>query len=136
MSSLTFTDKVRQIATNFANSMQPRNKRLLFLGSLMAKLEGKDLFDKHTVLKLNQVMGLSHNPNAVQFPALLSNVIWHGRTKIMSLKSQLNPSRLDGDSLKTVVDDVMSEMPSWLRYGSDEEIENDVGKLLQTSLAM
>ena len=123
----------RQTVSRLGNRMQPRTKRLVLLSSLAAAIEGRDHFDRATIDKLNRVLALAHEPNAVQIPALLSKTIWQGRITRELLSGNAVQDEPNADRLARIVETVISSIPSWLRYGDDTQLKKDISQLLEVS---
>jgi len=119
---------------NFLKRHLPnRTKRLVFLASLTARLKNTEFFDIETLKKLNKIMVLASNDNAIGLPICLSHVIWHGRSacNILSIDNKENEAIvIDGRNIDKMTSSVFSGMPSWLSYGEQESIKNDIHKLL------
>lgn len=131
MSLSKLISAAHKVAVDIGSSMKPRNKRLLFIGSLVATLTGKETLDKGTVQKLHEVMALSHDPKAVQGAALLSKAIWKGKITRDILGTP--ESQATEERTRLVAQRVLSVVPAWLRYADDATIEKDIGKLLQSN---
>lgn len=126
-------DAFKKRAAAFLETHLPnRTKRLVFLASLTARLKGSETFDQETLHKLNKVMILSSSDSALKLPVQLSRAIWHGKTSYEIFNAELDATcSLNQAYLKELASRVISAMPAWLRYASDDAIEHDVEQLLE-----
>jgi hypothetical protein len=128
---------IRAKAALFLESRLPaRTKRLVFLASLSARLKGSDTFDNETLHKLNQVMVLCNTESALKLPVQLSRAIWHGKTSYEIFNANLSSPQLERNIIRQAALRAISAMPSWLRYGDDCAIMEDVERLLDNRLAV
>lgn len=107
-----------------------RTKRLVFLASLAARLKGSESFDTETLHKLNRIMELGKSDSALKLPYGLSRAIWHGKTSYELLSAEYAESSLDSVRKAEMTARIINAMPNWLRYGPDQDIKVDVGRLL------
>lgn len=98
-----------------------RTKRLILFASLSARMCNTTRFDKTTLSKLNQVMLLGSDDNALKLPMQLSKAIWKGDNGVQVLHPE--PQAADPDE---VINRVLDAIPSWLRYGHSETIRADL----------
>lgn len=117
--------------TSLLACVPERTKRLIFLASFSARLKGQDTFDRETLHKLNEVMALASRSSeaAINFPVVLSKVIWRGRV-IHDLNSELLTLSFSKERLQQLVDRVLEAMPKWLHYASVEVMREDLARLL------
>lgn len=111
-------------------SLSERTKRLIFLASFSARIKGQTNFDSETLHKLNKVMALASNDEAVRLPVHLSRAIWRGRTIHEIADQAVLSASFDKERLQQFASRVLEAMPKWLRYGSDDVIRDDLAKLL------
>lgn len=138
-------EKFADLITSFLTRILPdRTKRLVLLSSLTARLRDTNFFDQCTIEKLNKLMVLASNPEAIGLPVHLSKVIWQGKdVKYIMHSCFLNQSvslLANGDesarysniqlSITNTAMNIIDGMPSWLRYGKKDEIMNDIVNLL------
>lgn len=107
-----------------------RTKRLVFLASLAARLKGSETFDTETLRKLNRVMELGKSDSALKLPYGLSRAIWQGKTSYELLSVDFAEGALNQARKDEMVARIINAMPGWLRYGTNKDIELDVGRLL------
>lgn len=112
-------------------SLPNRGKRVIFLASLAASLGVTGSFDKETRSKLNRVMQLASGDSALVVPFELSRVIWHSKSGTEIFYFDPTSSELTQDMIQKMASHVIKTMPSWLQYGAPQDIEKDVGLLLQ-----
>jgi len=104
-------------------------KKLILFSSLTAVLRQDDALDKQTLEKLNLVMGLSSDVEAMKFPVYIRSAIWKGGAPIR-IPSELfskNPSDL---AIQTVLSELIAKVPRSLRYGNDAEMKADFERYL------
>ena len=111
-----------------------RSKRNAFIASLFAFAKGETALDEETAAKLNAVMALAGDDNSIGLGVHLSSAIWcdkHGKHLVpMDL---LNPEVMhnpDPVGMRRTVDAIIAAVPAFIRYGKDEEIAEDLAKLL------
>jgi hypothetical protein len=106
-----------------------RMKKLILFSSLTAVLKQDDVLDKQTLEKLNLVMGLSNDVEAMNFPVYMRSAIWKGGAPIQVPDAVFSkyPSEQD---LQTVLSELISKIPHWLRYGKDAEMQSDATRYL------
>lgn len=114
-----------------------KDKRLVCLASLSAYVKGSTMFDASIAAKLNKLMVLCSDDKAMRLPVQLSVAIWFNvdGERLIPLEvlntdivRQHDPSKMD-----QAVTAVIQAMPKWMRYADDEEIAEDVEKLLDVS---
>lgn len=106
-----------------------RMKKLILFSSLTAVLRQDDELDKQTLEKLNLVMGLSSDVEAMKFPVYIRSAIWKGGAPIL-IPAELfakNPSEL---TVQTVLSELISKVPRSLRFGTDAEMKSDFERYL------
>jgi hypothetical protein len=113
-------------------SLPSDTKRIVFLASLSARLKETSTFDNETLAKLNTLISLGKNTQIqTEMGVCISKAVWHGRGTKEILGVNLETAALPKTPAPGIVENIMSKMPAWLRYGSDEEIKRDVVKLLK-----
>jgi hypothetical protein len=113
-----------------------RTKRMMFIASLSARLKDSSGLDATTRKRLNEVMAASHDEAAMQVPALLSRVIWDGRTVYQLCDDNVAEGTLDQTRSRRIASSVVEATPSWLRYAGKDDIEKDVRMLLDNRAAI
>lgn len=113
-----------------------RTKRMMFIASLSARLKDSSGLDATTRKRLNEVMAASHDEAAMQVPALLSRVIWDGRTVYQLCDDNVAEGTLDQTRSRRIASSVVEATPAWLRYAGKDDIEKDVRMLLDNRAAI
>ena len=114
-----------------------KTKRQVFLASFAALLKGATTYDQETFSKLNRVLALSESgDSALGVSAILSNVIWNGKTSYDVCNEDVTQGTFSADRISQVVANVLSIMPKWLLYGTTEDIEKDVSVILKGQLGL
>lgn len=123
---------IRRLIGSILGDILPKNrKRQIFLASFAAILKGVTTYDRETYKKLDRVLSLSEsNEEALAVPVMLSKVIWNGKTTYAICGDDVSTGDLTTDRVTKVVGNILNSMPSWLLYGTTEEIEKDVSILL------
>lgn len=138
---MTFSDKLMGIWVNFLQGFLPnRFKRMIFLSSFMAYIQGTTSPDKELICKLNQLLKLSSSDSSVMVPPLLNQRIWAGivsrdeplgRTGVvLSQLAEVQDYKMFTGQARSVSDRIIKNTPSWLKYGSNNQIRNDLTILL------
>lgn len=124
---------LRHLVSKLLDKKLPlKTKRQIFLASFAALVKGTAAYDKETFGKLNQVLVLSESgESALAVPALLSKVIWNGKTSYEVCKEDVREGSFTADRISRIVTNVLSNMPKCLLYGTIEEIGQDVATLLK-----
>jgi hypothetical protein len=94
-----------------------RSKRIIFVAAIAGRLEQTDTLSSETLAKLNAVLKLSPDDNALKFPVYLSEVIWRG-------KPLENLSTLE-DIGTDIVKWAHETVPFWLTYGRASDMVSD-----------
>ena len=110
-------------------------KRMIFLSSLAAYIRDLNQPDKETLQKLNEILMLSANAEALRFPMEISSKIW-GRFNTESLDGiqcgQAHAFSLKGlhkSQMRIVANRLIDHQPRWLKYQSKEGTRQDIYKL-------
>jgi hypothetical protein len=107
-----------------------RTKRLIFLASFSARLKGSNNFDSATLKKLNEAMALASSDSSIKLPVHLSRAIWDGKTVFDICDENVCSAPFDTAHVRLLAQRVIDAMPSWLRYGEEAVIKEDISKLL------
>lgn len=89
---------------------------MLFLVGLCYWLRGKDTPDQETLCKINDKLCLASNTKALEFPARVQCSFWKS---LEAVPKDRHDAKLA--AIKTV-----SASPSWLHYGTHEQMVADV----------
>ncbi len=109
-------------------------KRLIFLSSLAAYIRDLDQPDIETLKKINEIMCLSGNAEALKFPMKIHTRIWGNfDTERLSCDGincrSLKNFRLVGlprSQMRIIANRLIDYMPVWLKYKSREAIRQDI----------
>ena len=101
-----------------------RMKKLILFSSLTAVLRQDDKLDEQTLEKLNFVMGLSTDVEAMKFPVYIRSAIWKGGAPIQ-IPGELFAKNPSEQTLQTVLSELIAAVPRALRYGRDAEMKSD-----------
>lgn len=100
--------------------LTPKAKRMIFISSITPFINDNiEVIDEKIVRKLNAIFEIADDERALLFPRSLSKIMW---------------SQLDTNKLKDI-DYLLTMIPSWLRYGSNELMMKDISfiKFLNTN---
>jgi hypothetical protein len=106
-----------------------RTKRLVACASLGAYIQGSTFLDDAAIARLNTLMTLGRDNQALKLPVMLSKVIWDGKVKKINLGQTEEIDAFQSFTLTRRVSDYLQAMPSWLRYGEETTIRRDLEKL-------
>lgn len=128
----------RRLRNSILSIALPRHgKRMFFVVSLFVALGDKDAEAKEALHLLNEKLKVSSTDEALNFPATLSSRVW-GKGRLMCAlggkctRGYANDIAFQED-LQKMCDYVLLLMPSWLRYGSKDEIVQDIKAVVETS---
>jgi len=117
-------------------------KKIIMLSSVAARIRDTTDPDRDIAAKLNHVLALSNDDDALLLPMQLSRRIWSSpiqincSTKAESEFKDLNDFHLmplSSTQIRIVSDQIVKNTPDWLRYGSNREMKKDVLKVLMSS---
>lgn len=106
-----------------------RMKKLILFSSLTAVLRQDDVLDKQTLEKLNFVMKLSTDVDAMKLPVYMRSAIWKGGAPIQIPESVFSKQPKEQD-IQRLIAEFISKIPRWLRYGRDDEMKTDAERYL------
>lgn len=139
--------KLENIVTLFlSNIFSPRVKRMIFLSSFLAYVQGTNHPDKELLVKLNKLLNLAQLDDAVMAPSMLNQKIWGatlprdeplGNSGIMLKElDQIQDYKIFVSQARKISDSVIKNAPEWLRYGSNKQIRSDLITLLTNYKAL
>lgn len=111
-----------------------RIKRLVFLSSLAAYVRDFDQPDDDTLYKLNEILSLSTNADALKLPMYIHTRIW-GSFDVSRLKScglelktmkNIRLDQMEQSQMRVVANRLIDYAPSWLRYQTKEYTRQDI----------
>lgn len=110
--------------------MAPRMKRLVYLSSLAAVINNTQTLDKDITVKLNEILHLSNTgTSALKLPIQLSNVLWSNKKILKEHFAKLKESKTSSICALDSIRKILSTSPSWIRYGSESEMMEDISSL-------
>lgn len=128
--STSFPLNLRVTLGTIAPYMLPkRMKKLILFSSLTAVLRQDDVLDKQTLEKLNFVMKLSTDVDAMKLPVYMRSAIWKGGAPIQIPEAVFSKQPRMQD-MQDVIGEFISKIPRWLRYGQDDEMKSDAERYL------
>lgn len=133
--------KVNGWFTAFLGRIIPnRVKRLIFISSLIAYIQGTEKPDAVLACKINRLLSLAHNETAIYTPTMIMDRIWpniiardepigHTGVALCDLCEiedyQVNPSQA-----RSISNQIIGHMPAALRYGSNRQMKSDLITLI------
>ena len=115
-----------------------RIKRMIFLSSLGSNIKGVDKPDLRVIKKLNEILMLSSNPNALKFPIAINSKIW-GNTNLEYVDDirHICPDFVDSgfkhlskSQSRRVSNVFINRAPSYLLYESNTNMRRDIELLM------
>lgn len=117
-----------------AGLIPKRAKRIIFLSTLFRIIDEpekeKTDIDPKTLKKLNDVLSLCHNEDALHFPCHLTNVMWNKdiiENLPQKVKGEIEPHELD-----LITDKVIKNAPSFMLYDSNRTMRQDIKLLIRS----
>lgn len=110
-----------------------RGKRIIMLTTLHARLVRDGVFHAETLQKLNDSLFLASSPTALTLPASIYGMVWDVE-QLHSILQEID-GQYDGDTCllyadaKKVSQSIISLTPTWLRYGTVDDMLRDVMSL-------
>jgi len=128
---MSMTLSIRHGVGGLAHVLLPRHiKRLMLYSSLTAIIRHQPELDRDTLEKLNDVMHLSSDVDAMKFPVFIKRAIWKGEQPI-----QIHPDMFVGSPTATNVDalaqQLIDKIPRWLRYDHESTLHDEVTHYLR-----
>lgn len=115
-------------------------KRMIFLSSFLAYVQGTKSPDEVLVRKLNQLLQLSRNDKSAMAPQLINQRIWAGiisrdepvgNTGVTLCNlAEVQDYKIFTSQARSVSDRIIKNTPQWLKYGSNKQIRDDLMELL------
>lgn len=106
-----------------------RQKRLILFSTLTAVLKQDDELDKQTLEKLNLVMRLSSDVEAMKFPVkYIRSAVWKGGAPIR-IPDFVFAKQASEQDVQTALSELVTKIPRWLRY-KDAEMKSDAERFL------
>lgn len=118
------------------HKLSTRIKRMIFLSSLLGFTRSKDLPSIDTIIKINEVLGLAHDVDAIKLPIFIREWVWNHEFQediLVSNRriklSQFYDLELSKNELERLVDYIISKTPDWLVYASRDIVSYDLKSL-------
>ena len=139
--------KLETIVTLFLSKIfSPRVKRMIFLSSFLAYVQGTNHPDKELLVKLNKLLKLAQLDDALMAPSMRNQKILGatllrdeplGNSGIMLKElDQIQDYKIFVSQARKISDSVIKNAPEWLRYGSNKQIRSDLITLLTNYKAL
>jgi hypothetical protein len=103
--------------TTLHKKLPRRSKRIIFVATIAGRLEKTDTLSSEILAKLNAVLKLSPDDNALKFPVYLNEVVWRGKP----LENLGVLEEVGTDIVKWAHETV----PFWLTYGRASDMVSD-----------
>ncbi len=109
--------------------MSRHTKRLFYFASLYASLVPLEELKCDVMTKLNQAMDLARADNALMVPAAFSRVVWGG----YNVAKIIEPIASGADEAVVMqrAQALVSIIPHWMRFGTQEEMKKETVKFLR-----
>jgi hypothetical protein len=128
---------LRNFVSNLLKRLPTKTKRQVFLVSFAALLKGVMTYDQETFSKLNRVLSLSESgETALAFPAILSKVIWNGKTSYEVCQEDVMAASFTESHIGQVVTNILNVMPQWMIYGETDDMERDISVILKDRIEL
>ena len=108
-------------------------RRLVFWCTLYTRMRNTTEIEEQSRDNLNRTMKLATENAAMSFPVLVSRLIWSDISMCYETVWQTIAQRKNST---VMAKDFVSQIPQWLRYGSQEKMENDFFRLVNNHRAL
>lgn len=131
----------RHISPFLSQKISARVKRMVFLSSVVGLLENITTPDKEMLEKLNAVLKLAHNQDAIALPIYVHSWLWKecDVNTCVEIDGQSVPlfklleTKMSGEGFKKVAAYLMNIAPNWMVYGSEQVIAKDLELLFDNA---
>lgn len=132
------------IGNFISQKISARIKRLIFLSSVVGFLKDISSPDKDMLVKLNKVLKLAHNDDAIILPFYVHSWLWK-KCEIntaIEINGQQVPlyrlldMRLNTASFDNIAAYFIEKAPKWIIYGPEKTIAHDLEVLFSTIPAL
>lgn len=129
----------RLITRYFNKRFSTNFKRMIFLASVVGLLEDIKSPDKALMAKLNSVLKLAHNNDAIALPILIHSYLWKNcdtdtflpvNGKMIPL-SEISRSEMSASNYRALARYLISSAPRWMVYGSEQTIASDLENMFK-----
>lgn len=122
--------KLNPIEYLIQHFLSNRGKRILFVTSLYFRIFRFDALKEEAIAKLNALMQLSSHDSGMHLPALLHSFIWRRIPIDQILKPETILEEVPDVEALRISKEVVQCAPRCVHYGSEEEMLEDVYKLI------
>lgn len=127
------------VAKAFHWSLPRRVRRIAFIASVVAMLGKIDQPNRSYIEKLNKILALAGNADAIAYPMHIRSFIWKERLKDAYITveevnipiSELNLVGMDDKQIHALAHLLFERAPHWLLYGTERFFTRDLEKLLK-----
>ncbi len=135
--------KKRYIYKWLYHKIPKRVKRLIFVSSIIGLLDVDKSITNELIAKINSLLKIAHNPDAMYFPIAVKSIIWRKLVKNPTMIingieyniSDLRNIRKTDKYYDSLSKFILNAAPEWLRYGSAALMEYDIQILCLKVLA-
>lgn len=123
---MNLTERFKNAASEKLKTYLPdRTKRLILLASIYGMVVNREVLRRESIKKLNELMELSSDDNAIMFPVHISKVIWRNKGAENIICG------IDGKGCEqTLAKSLVDIVPNCLKYSTYEQMLEDIQKLL------
>lgn len=112
--------------------LSKHTKRLVYFASLYGILFPIEQLKSDVVEKLNSVMGLARDTNALMLPATFSRVVWRDVEVKDILEAAENSNKASDDfEIKMWSTMLVKSSSSWLRFASSDEMQRETERFIR-----
>lgn len=128
-------ERVKRFLSVFARSVLdvtlPRHvKRMFFIVTVYLNLSNIHEFRRDTFSKLNELLSLADDINALRLPALFYRTLWQP-ADLSSYVNTLHSSSVEEEQIKAICRSVIRITPKWMKYGRTDDMLNDLRGVFQ-----
>lgn len=105
-------------------------KRIIFVTSLFAQLNRMESLQQSARDKLNYIMALASDQNALGLPARFQGAVWKNTGLHDVIESVLSGRKLTPEQTREISMCVVDLSPEWVRYSSKPAMADDVYHLI------
>lgn len=114
----------------FRSVTSDHGRRIMYISSLYFRIKHVDRLKEDAIAKLNAIMHLAVNDDALRFPSLVSNFMWR-KIPIDSILTADNlDDNLSEDQARTLANKVVASTPRYFQYDKQEAMQEDVYNLI------
>lgn len=120
----------RVVSFVLSKMLSNHGKRVMFVTSLYSRVVRFESLKAEAIEKLNDVMQLASNPNALELPTMAKNFIWKDRDIQTLLNETTLRNNIPEAEAQVISESVVDLAPHWLQYPRDKMID-DVMSLIR-----